>query len=98
MDLRQDLSGHLLQLLWPDDGSWWDGKVLSMDVAHHSALIYYPTTGGHGGAGRGRRQAYGPLNHRWGGQGGAGQGWAGTMPIDLSTTGGGAGRGRHHAY
>ncbi len=26
-DLKMDMTGRMLKLLWPDDGSWWDGQV-----------------------------------------------------------------------
>ncbi|MEW5307985.1 MAG: hypothetical protein WDW36_010351 [Sanguina aurantia] len=42
-DLNRDLTGRTLQLLWPDDQSWWEGQVVSMDG--HKAMIYYEQTG-----------------------------------------------------
>lgn len=26
-DLKRDLTGCTLKLLWPDDNTWWDGQV-----------------------------------------------------------------------
>eukprot|EP00199_Chlamydomonas_sp_CCMP681_P006480 CAMPEP_0119114960 /NCGR_PEP_ID=MMETSP1180-20130426/49313_1 /TAXON_ID=3052 ORGANISM="Chlamydomonas cf sp, Strain CCMP681" /NCGR_SAMPLE_ID=MMETSP1180 /ASSEMBLY_ACC=CAM_ASM_000741 /LENGTH=191 /DNA_ID=CAMNT_0007103725 /DNA_START=9 /DNA_END=580 /DNA_ORIENTATION=+ len=43
-DLTSDLTGELLKLLWPDDNSWWDGEVISMDMDTLKAVILYATT------------------------------------------------------
>ncbi|KAF5836941.1 hypothetical protein DUNSADRAFT_5218 [Dunaliella salina] len=44
-DLRHDLTGRMLKLLWPDDNSWWDGQVASMALDSLRAIIFYSSTG-----------------------------------------------------
>ncbi|EFJ45538.1 hypothetical protein VOLCADRAFT_94313 [Volvox carteri f. nagariensis] len=47
MELRNThLKGRRLALLWPEDGTWWEGTVLDHDItsARHHARIYYDST------------------------------------------------------
>ena len=42
-DVRASLTGKWLQLFWPDDGRWWPGQVVDINVKKHTALLLYET-------------------------------------------------------
>ena len=39
---HMSLVGRMVEVLWPDDGTWWEAKVTTLNPATGVATLYYP--------------------------------------------------------
>ena len=44
-NIQEELRGKRLQLYWPEDGAWWPGEVVSLNLRARTATFLYDTGG-----------------------------------------------------